>query len=258
MGTIDENLRFWSETYTWFDDGEEWSEAWGGAEAEWFGMLYPRIHSFLPAGTVLEIAPGRGRWTEYLRYKTDRLIVVDLVKECVDALQVRFAGSSNIEYFANDGRSLPMVADQSVDFAFSFDSLVHAEADVLEAYISEFARTLMPDGVGFVHHSNLGERADPVTKEMPEGFVNYHWRATSTTAALFENLCERAGLQCISQEIVDWCGEPSLDCFSLFTRRTSKFARPNRVLRNDRFMVEAEGIRLSAPLYTDMAKGRVG
>ena len=49
-----------------------------------------------------------------------------------------------------------MVADRSVDFAFSFDSLVHADAEVLDAYAAELARTLAPDGVAFIHHSNLG------------------------------------------------------------------------------------------------------
>ena len=32
-----------------------------------------------------------------------------------------------ISYFVNDGRSLAMVPERSVDFAFSFDSLVHVD-----------------------------------------------------------------------------------------------------------------------------------
>ncbi|MEK6280890.1 MAG: hypothetical protein AABN95_11100 [Acidobacteriota bacterium] len=27
----------------------------------------PRIHPFIPVGTILEIAPGYGRWTHYLK-----------------------------------------------------------------------------------------------------------------------------------------------------------------------------------------------
>ena len=52
--------------------------------------------------------------------------------------------------------SLPMVEDQSIDFAFSFDSLVHVESDVLMGYLAELARTLKPEGVAFLHHSNYG------------------------------------------------------------------------------------------------------
>ena len=39
----------------------------------------------------------------------------------------------NARFVSNNGRSLPMVADSSMDLAFSFDSLVHIEADVLAA-----------------------------------------------------------------------------------------------------------------------------
>ena len=41
-------------------------------------------------------------------------------------------------------------------FVFSFDSLVYAENDVIAAYLSQLARKLSPDGVGFIHHSNIG------------------------------------------------------------------------------------------------------
>ena len=53
-----------------------------------------------------------------------------------------------------------MVDDESIDFAFSADSLVHADLDVIAAYLSELARTLRPNGVGFIHHSNLGAPTD--------------------------------------------------------------------------------------------------
>ena len=42
---------------------------------------------------------------------------------------------------------LPMVEESSIDFVFSFDSLVHVEAETLAAYLSELARVLKPDGV---------------------------------------------------------------------------------------------------------------
>ena len=49
----------------------------------------------------------------------------------------------------NDGQSLPMVADSSIDLAFSFDSLVHVEDDVMPSYLDELARVLSEDGVAF-------------------------------------------------------------------------------------------------------------
>ena len=76
---------------------------------------------------MLEIAPGHGRWTEYLAHHCDRLIGVDLASSCVEVCRERFDGRPNLEFFVNDGRSLDMVDAGSVDLVFSFDSLVHAE-----------------------------------------------------------------------------------------------------------------------------------
>jgi hypothetical protein len=55
------------------------------------------------------------------------------------------------------GKSLSAVADGSIDFAFSFDSLVHFEVDAMESYLRELACKLSADGVAFLDHSNLGE-----------------------------------------------------------------------------------------------------
>jgi hypothetical protein len=153
-----------------------------------------------------------------------------------------------------------MVPDRSVDFVFSFDSLVHAEADVLQAYITQLSRKLKPDGVGFIHHSNLGAyRLYYSMKNMiPRGqgllrriglLDNDGLRAKSMTAALFERYADVAGLQCISQEITDWSSKRLIDCLSTFTPVASVWARPNVVLRNPNFMDEARRIRRLSRLY---------
>src|SRR3954469_21448802 len=156
MADVEENLAVWSTDWDWSTQGDEWSAWWGDTHALWYGALLPRIHAFLPAGTILEIAPGYGRWTQFLKEECERLVAVDLTERCIDACRERFSDATNIEYHVNDGRSLDMVADGSIDFAFSFDSLVHAEADVVGAYVEQLARKLSPDGIGFIHHSNIG------------------------------------------------------------------------------------------------------
>ena len=62
VATVDENQSFWA-GYDWSRAGEEWSEGWGGSHAQWYGVVLPRIARFLPASSILEIAPGHGRWT---------------------------------------------------------------------------------------------------------------------------------------------------------------------------------------------------
>jgi len=83
-------------------------------------------------------------------------IAVDLSPKCVEHCKQRYSIDGHVEFHVNDGRSLSMVSDDSIDFAFSFDSLVHAEEDVLEAYLKELSKKLGPGGTGFIHHSNMG------------------------------------------------------------------------------------------------------
>jgi 2-polyprenyl-3-methyl-5-hydroxy-6-metoxy-1,4-benzoquinol methylase len=262
MPTIEENQQSWDKGYAWELQGDEWSSFWGGADAQWFGSILPRIHASIPTGTILEIAPGFGRWTNYLKDACDRLIVVDLSEKCIKACQQRFAAESHVEYHVNDGKSLAMIPDNSIDFVFSFDSLVHAESDVMESYLAQLATKLKPNGVGFIHHSNLGKYQEAfsiiekIPSEMRAEIVNKvlleptHWRASSMTADLFGDYCDRSGLQCISQELVNWGTEGLLiDCFSSFTPKHSTWSRKNQIVDNLEFMKEANSIEQLAHIH---------
>ena len=262
VGTVDENASFWA-GYDWTEAGEEWSEGWGGSHSQWYGVILPRVARFLPAGSMLEIAPGHGRWTTYLREHCDTLAVVDLDEACIEACRRRFRGDDRIACHVNDGRSLAMIADESVDFAFSFDSLVHADADVIAGYLRELAKVLAPDGVAFVHHSNAGRyrRYFELLGKVPQGRARERlfelrildrprWRALDMTADRFRALSESAGLQCISQEIVNWTTRRLIDCLSTVTRPSSRWARPNRVFENPGFVAEARAVKRRASLYS--------
>jgi SAM-dependent methyltransferase len=265
MPTIQQNRAAWDGDYDWSQAGDEWSARWGGTESIWWNVLYPRIHAFIPAGSILEIGPGYGRFTQYLRTFCDQLYLVDLSKTCIDACRRRFADSTNIVYHLNDGRSLAMIPDESLDFVFSFDSLVHAEADVMEAYLRQLATKLTIRGIGFIHHSNLGAYARSLAvfrrtvAVLPRPLrarallrANPHWRAESMTASQFETDGSAAGLVTVGQELINWRRRIVLlsDCFSVFTRKDSVWSRPNRVLVNRHFIREALYGRDMSTLYT--------
>lgn len=252
----------WDGSYVWTEHGDEWSEWWGSAESQWRWTLLPRIGRFVPTGKMLEIAPGYGRWTNYLKDLSSELVAVDLSKSCVAHCKERFAGADHVRFHVNNGTSLDMVADGSLDFVFSFDSLVHAEADVLEAYLIELKRKLKPQGVGFIHHSNIEPhlmhyqvrdkitRGRGVLQRVGLLEASDHWRARSMSAKKFEQFATAAGLQCISQELVNWGSRRMIDCFSTFTQPSSKWARDNVIIENPDLMQEAaSALRLSA-LYT--------
>ena len=253
MPTVDENLQNWSTTWDWSRGGEEWSDWWGDTPALWYGAILPRIHALVPTGTILEIAHGFGRWTQFLKDLGEQLVLVDLTEKCIDHCRERFADAGNIEYHVNDGRSLAMIEDGSIDFVFSFDSLVHAGPEVIDAYLAQLAAKLKPDGVGFIHHSNAGalRQLSALTRRLPHRVfhplvrrgiaVNLSaWRDVDMTATRFRQQCDAAGLSCVAQELVGWEAGPYLiDCFSIFTRRGSQWDRPIRVIRNPMFVAEA-------------------
>ncbi|MCA9394765.1 MAG: class I SAM-dependent methyltransferase [Candidatus Omnitrophica bacterium] len=265
--TIDENKKNW-EDYHWDTHGDIWSEGWGTVDMQWYGTLLPRLHQFVPAGTILEIAPGYGRWTHYLQNLGDSIIIVDLVQKCIEYCQERFRESKNISYHVNDGKSLAMIPNGSVDLIFSFDSLVHVEEDVIQNYIGEFARVLKPGGYGFIHHSNLGEYADYFKFVDKLAFAHdalyrlrlidhyKHWRASSMTADKFDRFASEAGLQVLTQEKINWGRSLLIDCISTFTTKNAPHARTRRVIANPHFRRESDYLRDLSGAYqlTDKQK----
>jgi hypothetical protein len=140
-----------------------------------------------------------------------------------------------------------MIPDDSIGLAFSYDSLVHVESDVLKSYLEHLATKLKPHGVGFFHHSNLGAFVDSTTGRLP--FENFHWRSETMSARLFAQQCNEAGLQCIGQEIINWGGEEMIDVLSLFTKRGSPVARENVIIENRHFMTEADYYKQLSKIY---------
>lgn len=222
----------------------------------------PRIHRFIPCDHILEIAPGFGRWTAFLKDVGQQLTAVDLSESCIAHCRERFKDVPQVRCIRNDGKSLDMVPDGSVDFVFSFDSLVHAELDALDPYLAQLARKLKPDGVAFLHHSNARafRLRFALSRRLPVGLRyflmrarvlrNDHARAFSVSAPLVAQLCVRSGLSCVAQELINWGYIKNLDCLSTFVIKGSRWDRPNRVVSNPDFLKEARSIRRASGLYT--------
>ena len=244
MPEIEWNKRIWDGEYNWEQAGDNWSSAWGSVDAQWYWSLLPRISRYLPAGTVLEIGPGYGRWSQFLAGNTSRLILVDISSECIAACKKRFAAHDHVEYYVNDGSSLAMIGERCIDVVFSFDSLVHAEIDVLDRYLQQLTSKMKTDGVIIVHHSNLGDfRYFSILRGIekalkPEGSIyekplseasrsgqsllrrllgifsfiamklriidRTHMRAITVSASKFKETAEKHGYVCVSQEVIRW------------------------------------------------------
>lgn len=252
MPSIEEN-RGWARAESWERHGEEWSSGWGSTALFWQGTMLPRIVRFLPADHILEIACGHGRCTAMLLNHCMSLTGVDLVPECAEYCRSRFAHDPRARFFANDGMHLPMVESATIDFAFSWDSLVHCERDVMASYVLELARVLRPGAHAFLHHSNLGAFADPVTGENP--VKRQHWRARSVSAEHVQQLARDAGLHCLAQELIPWDREERAmtDAFTLLRRPADARdpAPPLRTTSHAGFGVEIDNLFRIGKIYGD-------
>lgn len=258
MPSVDENYEFWNNRYLWAEDrGDVWSREWGGPQTQWDWCIFPRIRQHLPAEVILEIGPGQGRWTQFLRSFCRRLMVVDISERCIDVCRERF-GTDQVSYQVNDGRSLDFAETASVDFVFSFESLIHTEADDLEAYFQEISRVLKPDGKAFLHHSNLGAHAPyfrfvngfpQAVREalQSRGVLDFDgWRAATVSHTLVQELASAVGLGVKSQELVPWGGKRLIDCFTTITKEV---ASEPKILENYQFVKRAGEIRRLARAY---------
>jgi len=269
MPTVQWNKETWDGRYNWEEEGEEWSDTWGGSDMQWYGAILTRIHAFLPARRILELAPGFGRWTHFLRAQCEQLHVVDFSEQCIEACKQRFSNDTHIIYSVNDGLSLNMVDNESIDFVFSFDSLVHCEEDVVESYVSQLRSKLTPNGVCFLHHSNYGNhlplfrgwelsgsmrwrlaRLRLLAPAKRLGIVDWsHKRSSSMTAEKMRTFGNRHGLRWIAQETVNWGTKAPIDCFSTLVRADAAWPARELVQENRSFMREANDLCRLSRLY---------
>lgn len=239
-GSIEDN-RLYYEQYDWSFGGVEWSQPWGGTRSMWLASLYPRLCGYLPAERVVEIGCGHGRIARILHAFTYReLLLFDIVDGCIDACRKTFSTSTKTHCRLTDGRSLPGVADRSVDLVVSFYSLVGADAETIDAYIRECSRVLTDDGVAFIHHSNAAVYYDAEAADRDDRMpLLAAYRDVSTSAASVARQARDNDLVCVHQECVDWDMDHVLtDCFSTIVRPGSKWVRPNEIVHNTAFRAE--------------------
>lgn len=153
MPSIEQNLTKWNEQWDWTRLGEEWTP-----DENWrMEIVTNGILRFLEPGMdVLEIGPGGGRWTEHLLGRQPHsLLGVDLSPKCVELCRERFGQYLQARFEANDGRSLSMVEDASIDYAWSFDVFVHMDAPTIHAYLAELKRVMRPGAVAVIHYPSI-------------------------------------------------------------------------------------------------------
>jgi ubiquinone/menaquinone biosynthesis C-methylase UbiE len=117
---------------------------------EWAEFLHTEVLPWLAERAeigpeLLEVGPGPGAGTEWLRHRVRRLVAVEIDPVAADRLRERFAGT-NVEILTGDATDLPF-DDASVDSAACFTMLHHVPtAELQDALLAEVARVLRPGG----------------------------------------------------------------------------------------------------------------
>ena len=202
------NRRFCSVDGMW---DRYFAEAEAGMAKGWDEFIWPLIKHF-DFDTVLELAAGAGRNTAKLIQVARVLHAVDMNEYALRKLRARFQSASapcELHIYQNKGNDLAMIPVGIITFIYSWDSAVHFDKAVLKDYVAEFSRVLRPKGVGFIHHSNLGDHAHVDIRRNP------HWRS-NMSKKLFADYCYRCGLKILKQIDLPW--RPIMDCISVFQK----------------------------------------
>ena len=205
----------------WFGDDDSWRSkfdygySWSNHENTKTFLEEEFLNEFVPTKVenLLEIAVGYGRATKIIQHYCNNLFGTDLNQNCVDFCKKQLP---NGIFEVTDGVSIPF-KDTLFDIIFSFDSLVHANAVIIEKYINQIAERLKPNGIAMIHHSCSGINLIEGFKH-DEGFGVGN--RTDMTKELMVEFCNRNGLKIIKQKDLYLLPNGNFnDTFTVFGKR---------------------------------------
>jgi ubiquinone/menaquinone biosynthesis C-methylase UbiE len=145
------------------------------SSAEWAEHIQTEILPELTngvelGGKMLEIGPGPGAATEWLRHRVESLTAVEVEEAAALRLKERYAGT-NVEIVSGSGTELSY-PDESFDFVGTFTMLHHVPTTAMQNKIlAEALRVLRPGGVligsdslasNDLHHFHVDDTYNPV------------------------------------------------------------------------------------------------
>lgn len=185
--TWSKDLRLWRRDHA----GEPYGDQWGDPDAvpELAAVRDRWVLPFVASHkTVLEIGPGGGRWTRFLLEA--RLVwCVDIHEEMFAVLRQRFGRRPNLRCYRTAGTELDGIEAGSVDFVFSFGTLVHLDPALVEGYLRSLRRVVRPAADLVLQYS---EKRKELARDNP-GFA-------ATTAPLLEEMLARNGYAVVAHD----------------------------------------------------------
>ena len=123
--------------HRWYCNSERWARVLEG-------RLDAVLQGFALGDDVLELGPGPGVATDWLRDRCKRLTSVEIDPALAEALRERLAGT-NVTIIDGDASALGQ-ADATFDSVVCFTMLHHVARDRQDSLLSEACRVLRPGG----------------------------------------------------------------------------------------------------------------
>jgi hypothetical protein len=200
-------------------------DAESSMEIQWSGLIWPLIKDFNFENT-LDFAAGYGRNSVLLASLAKHLYVVEANPDAVRQLEARFntpdPNQCSIQIIQNNGLDLRDISPNTITALYSFDSMVHFEKRLVEAYMPEFERVMAHGAYGFIHHSNFGR-----VSQDPDFHNHPGWRS-NVDKDWFAQCCFRPKLLPVRQTPIAWhigeVGFEEFDCISIVYKLTNWLA----------------------------------
>jgi 2-polyprenyl-3-methyl-5-hydroxy-6-metoxy-1,4-benzoquinol methylase len=140
---------------------ETLGDEWGGPE--FADRIIELVGPYLgPQVDVLELGCGGGKFSRRLAPRCRSLLCSDISSEMIDhthaTLSARGLGE-NVDYVVLNGLDFSGVPDESADFIFSYDVLLHLPPENVFSYMCDARRVLRDNGILMLHQVNLASQA---------------------------------------------------------------------------------------------------
>ena len=145
---MNDELEFTGERFIPGTRGEIWVEHW---------HRYHFATRWVRGLRVLDVACGEGYGSALLARQAAHVTGVDLAPAAIDHARRTYAGVPNLDFVCASCAEIPL-GDASIDAVVSFETLEHIPGQ--EAFLSEAARVLKPDGVLVLSCPNKLEYSD--------------------------------------------------------------------------------------------------
>ena len=193
MPSYDWNRQRWTSSLQQYVQNQpgEYGDQWGTPDSrpDLQVVLDTWLQPFVGTGqTILEIGSGGGRWTQFLLHSA-ALHCVDINRVMLDYIAKRFHTPAHLHPYQTSGSDLPDLAPGSVDFVFSFGTMVHIEPSDIGGYLDNL-RPLLHAG------SNVVLQYSDKTK--PKAAQNIHF--SNNNALIMERMLCQRGFQVVRHD----------------------------------------------------------